>query len=343
MLLRVIKISFLFIIFLFTANYTHAFSLQNLKIENYLPKQELEIVISPTYPKPNSDVLLEAKLKNSDDSISDIEWVENGEVFEKEKEKIKVHLSEIGTSRNITAIVKTTLGKILFSDITLIPQNVALLIEPETYTPPFYKGRAINSALSKIRLSAIPLLSKPDLTLYKSSELNYIWKKNNTIIKKGVGLSNITIQGPDFAESYIITLEVYKPDNYKPFTTGIILSQHNPKVALYQKKPLLGVDYTEAIKNKSVVRGPDPEIVAEPYFMNVKNKNSETLQYDWSINQKKLKTDIKIPFSITLQPDESIQDKSFILSITVKNISQTLQKAGESVRIQLADALDQIF
>jgi len=71
-------------------------------------------------------------------------------------------MGSLGEKKTVTIKVVSRRGGYLEEKITFQPALVDLMWEANTYTPPFYKGKALTSSKSSITVTAIPQLKTSD-------------------------------------------------------------------------------------------------------------------------------------------------------------------------------------
>jgi len=123
----------------------------------------LSISPNPQYPLPNSTVQLTAESPLLDLANSDIEWTVNGAAAGS-GQSIKLTVGAPGSATNVSVSVSGQSGDDS-AQLTLIPTSIDLLWEADSYTPPFYRGRAVPTSGSTIRLFAVPHFVASDGTV----------------------------------------------------------------------------------------------------------------------------------------------------------------------------------
>lgn len=143
--------------------------------------------------------------------------------------------------------------------VTSTPANmrVDLVVEAETYTPHFYRGRAEPVAGAIMRLVALP----EDRT----EVVRYRWQVGGEAVSEEGQTLRVT--APSGANEVVVDVSaldkngnvVGRTTNYIPLST--------PSLSFYEVNPLRGVSAT-AIRNNLVLIGDEVTVHSEPYFIN---------------------------------------------------------------------------
>jgi len=115
---------------------------------------QLQLDVRPQAPRPGDTVSITAQSFSADVNRSNFTWSVNGKVIKRGlgENKIEFRTGEAGSVSVVRVIVETpTLGT-LSSELTLRPARVNLIWEADSYTPPFYQGKALPSSnIKKLR------------------------------------------------------------------------------------------------------------------------------------------------------------------------------------------------
>src|SRR3989344_1793140 len=109
--------------------------------------------LSPESPEP--DQLVRVTLKSSiiDLSLASITWRVNDEIVQQgyDVPSIEVRAGELGTKTTVTAEIENEIAEARMQ-VVLIPTEMDVLWESDSFIPPFYQGRALPSAGTSVRL-----------------------------------------------------------------------------------------------------------------------------------------------------------------------------------------------
>jgi hypothetical protein len=177
-----------------------------------------------------------------------------------------------------------------------------------------------------VRFTAIPRLTDKNGTEIPASNLVYTWKKNGTVVQdqSGYGRTNMITQD----DSYIrdgndIIVEVSSMDHTAQATGVSSVIPKVSQVLVYEKDPALGTRYENAISNTVNIIGNEMELVAEPYFFSVTNRDAGQIDYSWLVNDQPVSGNDR-KSGVVLKPATGASGKAS-LSLIVQNQRQILQ------------------
>lgn len=282
------------------------------------------IIVSPKNPSSNQNISLTL---SSPVSLNDAEitWsLDNKIVLKGVGEKIlRFKTGPVGSNNKIGVVIKTQDGNIIYKDIEIRPADVDMLWEAYTYTPPFYKGKALDSTNSIIKIVAIPHLVNSDGAKISPQNLIYEWKIKDEVREdlSGLGKNTYTFQTDIIPTKETIEVGVKSVDGLSSASGQITLTSSNPKIVVFENNPLLGILFNSVIKNKPLPSN-ETMLSAFPFFFST--KKSSGVDYTWRINEKII--DSKDSSVVFVKPTESGSSK---ISVQVKGIQSPFQKSGE--------------
>jgi hypothetical protein len=258
------------------------------EIQKNAIKDNLEIKISPKYPDAYEDVVITVTSNLTDLNRSKIFWYLDNELKKKGIGKTKFNFStkNIGETSIIDIVIKTTEGYHLNKEIKIIPVGLDVFWETEGYTPPFYKGKALASQKSSVKLIAIPNFITHSGYHIPANKLVYIWRKNNKVVEdsSGYGKNIFYSEAPLTFGKNNIDVEISSLDNSLKIHKRIQIGAIKPKIIIYENKPTEGMWYENAIKDNFNLTKQEIAVVAEPYFFAKSAISSNALKYKWSMN-----------------------------------------------------------
>ncbi|MAZ67264.1 hypothetical protein CL652_00645 [bacterium] len=289
--------SFFVVLVLFPST-SHAQLLDNLN--------SVEITLSPEYPKPGQIVQASVFLASENVRTATIVWLLDDEIQQEGAgdDTFRFVAGGVGVPQALGVLVKMPSGQVFAKTLRVIPAEVTLVWEADTYTPPFYKGRSLYSSGSIIRAEAIPNFVDEEGRVYTSPELLYTWSKNGTVLGKmsGIASNAIVVEGPKFFGNFILSVEVSTPDGTQISQSAARIETVDPVIKVYERDPLVGVLYHNAIGSGYSFSGTSQfEVQAEPYFMDTPYPNNDSLRYSWSINGSKVSSIDARPSALLVQ------------------------------------------
>ena len=278
---------------------------------------DLSLRTAPEYPRPGENVRLSVLGSLTDLSSSNIKWYANGKIVAQ-----GIGLTEASVAAGSLGSETQIRVEVAGSDATtgvLRPTEVDLLWESDSYIPPFYRGRALPSAGSAVRLFAIPRLQYSGAQSPVSpEELIYTWKKNNKVIApaSGRGKHTALLEGPALFGTDTVSVEVRTTDGGLRGFSSVRIASVEPLLVLYENHPLFGVLYHRALKKVDSIPEVEATLSATPYFAPSENPGDLFFRYAWRVNNSDVENDPSNPNTITLNAEGSTGRAFIELALT---------------------------
>lgn len=160
--------------------------------------------------------------------------------------------------------------------------------------PPFYQGHSQVVPGGRVKVVA--------LTSTDPAKLNFTWSKDGQAIGSASGLGgNILAFTTDpGGRPSQVSLTVTDASASSTLKTLAIVPA-SPLLRLYEKEPLLGPNYWQAITERYQLTKPAITLVAQPYFF---PKNT-SLAWEWRLEGQRVIDNVSRPAELTLTPPES--------------------------------------
>lgn len=282
----------------------------------------LTIAVSPQSPAPGASVALTLQSPIEDLSQSSITWYQNGAIIAQGigQTDANVTAPALGKQMRISASVQNADGTSDSAQISLIPAEVDLLVDSDSYVPPFYRGRALPSEQTNIRLQAIAHFIRPDGSAVPSSQISYTWKQDGRVVGNisGSGKSSAVLPAALLFGTTRIEVDAASGDGTISGSASISLPTNDPILVLYEDNPVYGFTYYHAIaQTGSATQIPNVEMTfaAVPYFAQAYSPNDTRLLYNWSVNGAPVAQNRSDPSEITLNATNSSGQASVALSL----------------------------
>ena len=263
---------------------------------------DVSITADPSRPSPGAQVRLVAESSFLNLTTAKITWTVDGKTVQDgvgEKE-IVVTAPSAGKEMNVSVRV-SALGESANGSLTLIPGTVDLLFDATSYTPPFYRGRALPSPGAVLRFVAVPHISSRSGPV-AASELIYTWRQDGEVLGSisGRGRSSAIIGAPPLFGASDISVEVRTADGISGAEVSVRIPAIDPQVTLYLNHPLFGVEYYRAVRDRDVLSDLEATFSAVPYFIAAASPSDRSLRYDWSVNGTPLSASSSAANEITI-------------------------------------------
>jgi hypothetical protein len=205
----------------------------------------------------------------------------------------------------------------------IIESTVGLLWEASSYTPPFYKGKALYGKGTRMVIVAYPpsSLGNPD-------SLTYTWKKDGIVDgeQSGVGKQSFTLYEKMFGDTSIVVVEI--SNGTEKEYGALSIHQETPFILFYEHRPLDGVVLEKALFSDIIVKPGSFTLEAYPYFFSGTSRMSDSLTYSWSVNHKKIEGANGPSLSL-----ESLEKSSVLIEVSVNNPDHILEYARNTIKV----------
>ncbi|MCF7865583.1 MAG: hypothetical protein K9M11_03705 [Candidatus Pacebacteria bacterium] len=293
-------------------------------------KEQVVSDVSPEIPKPGEEVTISTELYGDIDlNTTLITWKVNGEV------KLK------GVGKKVFTFTMGATGKLMTVDFEASPKNaplitktfsfapidVDILWQANTYTPPFYKGKALFTPESNVTFIALPNIIIGGERV-DPSDMVYNWKVDRTVDgeNSGFGRSSYDYTGAIILKPVLIQAEVYAAANsaFKGLN-GFQLTHVFPQALAYEDNPIYGILFNKALRNQFTIKDNEVQLSFVPYFFSTEGKN-ESVTYKWNLNNNPLAIPDFQNSAIFRRKDDKKGTAN--VSVTIGNPSKILQKAS---------------
>lgn len=273
---------FIFVICIYTCVPTISFG-QNLDMLN----SDVSIGVYPESPQPNQPVTVTIETYEFNLDASNTTWYVNNTLAQEGRglKTLTFQTRDIGQPSVVRILIDSPRGQIV-KNITITPNIVTILWEAQTYTPPFFKGKALFSHQSTVTLLAQPQLIVGGKAL-NPANLTYKWTKNGTVLgnQSGYGRQTLTLDGSVISRNLRILVEVEDPRSGAIASGVVDVAPVEPEILTYVVDPLYGIQYNKAITGKLPLTGREVTLTAVPYsFSDITTTDRESIYYNWSIN-----------------------------------------------------------
>lgn len=261
-----------------------------------LLQQEIILDIYPEHPQPHQSMTLEAENSLLDMERAYFEWYINGTLYESGvgKRSISATAGRAGERMEISVTARDLSNIEASTTEVIIPAAVDILWEADTYTPPFYKGKAISTVGSEVRLIAQPEIIDGGRRL-PNTELFFEWStgQGTNGDASGFGLNTYTLYTGEVYKEKRVSVTVSNFDKsiiaHKIFTS---LPEY-PQVVIYRESPLSGISFNNAVlKDFSLdISEKEVRLRAIPFFFANSYVENDRLEYEWNLGRNSASTE----------------------------------------------------
>ncbi len=255
-------------------------------------KQQLDVVVSPETPRPSDDVTISVETYGGLDlNSTNIQWLINGkqQLRGAGEKKFTFNVGNSGVSNVVLNIFPKNQPQIVRT-FTFNPSNIDLLWEAETYTPPFYRGKALFSPESSVTMVAIPNFVNGNSRV-SDSNVVYKWSLDREVQgdNSGYGKNYFKYTADIIPLDRTIDIEAYPSGQESRKGVGSVdLSTKKSFALFYEDNPTNGIMFNYSLGGQiNLGSRNDSKISVFPYNFSTINKDLG-LEYTWYVNSEKI-------------------------------------------------------
>lgn len=289
----------------------------------------LSITLSPQYPQPGETVTARIDDYSISAAGASISWQRDGEVVPVSAgtRAIEFTIPNTGDSTRLTVALSLPSGGRMVAERTIVPRYLDVILEPQTYTPRFYAGRALPSHNSVVRVTA--LLHEAN-KLVDPTKYTYTWRLNNKVIggggQRGGYKTDIVIP---YGLTSTLTVDVQDQTGQTVSRRLFSIPSVPVELQLYEVSTLYGLSEKIVSDSFSMI-GNSLTLRAVPYYLDLRAGDSQDIFTEWSINNRKTETSNRDPFEITLNRSGGGTTN---IGFKVRNIDSLIQ--GDEIRVPI--------
>ena len=290
--------------------------------------ENMTIILDPQYPNPQDQVTATIDDYSMNNTGATITWFFDGLSAPSvtNLRKITFTAPPVGAIMNIVARLRFPDGRMIETKRAITPLYLDLIIEPQTYTPIFYKGRALPTKGSLVYINALLQTKNGPVD---SSQYSYTWSLNNKSIyggaRTGGNWAEITVP---HGKASVVTVAVQNRNGTTVARKLFTLPSVPVEVQFYEINTLLGLS-TRAITNGIILAGNSTSIKAVPYYLDTRAVNGN-LFTQWSIDNIPARTENSDPFEINLNRGVS---GNTVVGFKIRNLNELLQSDERSFNV----------
>jgi len=307
------------------------------------PGERINVQASPEIPGPFEQVTLQLSGYGIDIDRLHTSWYVNDklELAGIGKKKFSFTTKGVGSLSTVRVLVRSGTAGIITETLVFSPTEVDVLWEAiDSYTPPFYKGKALATPQATIAVTAIPNMSAPGKSALGIKDVVYKWKRNFSYAdfydQSGYGSNVVFFKKDPLQKTDTITVEASSLDGTLKTRKDINLPSYDPKIILYEHRPLEGIRYEYAVGDTFAMRNKEVLIAAEPYFFSTKDKDSGSVSYEWLLDNKRVTDTESDKKSELALRTEGGSGKALVL-LRVKHTSKILQFLEQSFTVTFGE------
>jgi hypothetical protein len=291
---------------------------------------------SPNNPRAGDSVELTVSSNLFNLDSSKITWYVDG-VARKEtsNQNITIKTKNTGDKTIIKVVVEGSDGVTKETSIEIFPAGVDLVVEPMSYSLPFYKGKPFFAAQGIVKIVAVPdIMINGEKIL--SKDLIFRWSTGDTILgaNSGKGKDSILLNGTIPIRDINISVEIRDTSGAVIVQSSKTIFVSNPKILFFENSPLYGILYNRAI-NISYYLGTREElnVIAKPFSFDFSSDTSNDANYIWYVNGNYIAPNGKINEMLFRQATENLKSTASV-SLELTNNRKIFQSATDNFNVE---------
>lgn len=298
--------------------------------------EPVQFIVAPEMPGPNEVVLIEAQGVGTFLGEANITWQRDGKTEKsgRGERTFSFTTSALGSVTRVHVVITSSSVGTITRDFTFRPSVVSLVWEADTYTPPFYRGKALYTPGSPLKVIAFPTVVVNGSAVSANS-LSFEWRHNGEPVSSASGLGRyiFSFDGDQLRSAEVVGVDVFWGAT-KVAQGGITIPITQPLVLLYNRDPLRGVLYDTALPPAITLLGKEITIQAEPYFFSNMSRNSGSLSYLWTLNGSETIGPNTSQGILTLrQTGEGSGNAALSVSVKNNDTERLVQEASTNLQI----------
>lgn len=269
--------------------------------------EQVSVTMLPSVPKPGDIVSVRVDSYSTDLNKAYVVWTRNGTIIAEGTGVVSISFvaPAAGQIATIEMSAAKAGGGTVSKKITVAPADLDIIYEAETYTPPFFQGRAEFTNSSRVRLVAVPRFIDPDTGLeIPAADLVYTWRVDGSVDQSisGYGRYTADVFGELVSRGLEVEVEVESITSPLRARASLLVLDQQPDVAVYEDHPLYGVLFERAVDSKEAypVSASEISLLAVPYSMDIYGLSDPRAKWSWLTGEGKGPT----AASVTFRPEE---------------------------------------
>ncbi len=290
----------------------------------------LSIVLNPEFPTPGEVVSVSLDDYAFQSAGASISWQYNGSTTSQIANERSFRITAPEALKTDTVAVTVTFpnGQVLQASRSITPRYLDVIVEPLTYTPQHYRGRALPVFGGLVRVKALLHGTNGPVD---ASQYTYTWKLNNTVLAGGPRKGAYeTLYTVPHGRQHTLSVEVADNQGKVVMRRLVSVSSSDVDVVLYEDNLLYGLS-TVSLPRPFYFVGNTVTLRAVPYNLDLRAVSGNNLASEWRLNDRLTSNNNNDPFAITLSREGTGQSD---IEFKVRNLSALLQGGEVTASLQ---------
>ena len=303
-------------------------------------QSDINVNMIPENPGPNQIVDVSLTSYTTDINAANITWKINGKTLKTgEGEKaFNFTTGGMNTTTVFEVLVLTIEGKTIDQTFNIKPTLVDLMWQSDSFTPPFYKGKAMFSHENKITFIALPHITDGSGQEISAKNLIYTWTQNGSVMDSdsGYGKNTYTQVASLISRPIDVSVRVTSTDTDGVGSAEIVATPANPFIIFYENNPLYGIEFQKALQNNVDMKdSQEITVLGVPFFFGTLTPTPPELSYKWSVNGVPINNDPSANMEV-FRGKEGTSGTSNI-SLSIENSQKILQYTSNNFNLSFGN------
>lgn len=281
------------------------FGVAHAQFELFTGSFGINLSLEPAYPQANETVTVTANSVFTNLSTSELSWYINDALFTKGVgvTSIRTSAGAPGSQTTVSIRAVNSLGGEISGEAVIAPADAEILWEADSLVPPFYKGRSLPGAGTRVSAEALVRLSRKDGSLVPTQEITYTWSRNGSVVPSvsGKGRNRATFPAPLLFSTDTLSITAESSDGTLHAEARTLVPSTDTLLQIYEEHPLFGTLYNRTLPRSSEIPEPEVTLAAFPLFADARSAGDSRLSYLWTVNGARVPADPDEPDKITIQ------------------------------------------
>lgn len=304
--------------------------------QTFAVSTDILVDVAPSNPAPyeNTNITLKSYVYNLD--VASITWSVDGKKVSSGVGKKSFSVTAPGAGSEINVVATISLPDTVTETKILIKPIVMVLLwqANDSYVPPFYRGKALASPESQVKVVAMPEIKNASGNIIPPQNMAYYWAKDftNNVDGSGYGKNFFTFTNDYLENSNNISVKLTTTDQDLTPSANIYIGMVQPKLLFYKNDPNIGTIWQNSLADTHKIQGSEI-LEAIPYFISPKYIQIPTLSWLWSINDESVSVTGVRKNVMPLQTQEGTHGISKV-GLEINNRDKVFQTTKKEINIE---------
>jgi hypothetical protein len=253
--------------------------------QTIISAESISVELSPKFPGPSSEVRAKLVSFTFDEDRATIEWILDGKRISEGvgAKEVSFSVGPLGSISTLRVLASPQEGGRIEKTLEIRPSSIDMLVQSQSYIPPWYKGAPVVTPKGQVRVVAIPHF------IFQGGRLDpktliYNWKLDGVVRGdlSGRGRQSLNFRSPlTSGQRTKISVAISSPQETFESVAEVIVETQKPEIQFYERRPLEGLISSQALSSKTIKGGSELEVEAVPFFMNF--TSLQELNFNWSL------------------------------------------------------------